>query len=251
MAYTYRLEWSIGDERFYYYGVKYAKNCCPSELGTTYFSSSKHVKDFIQIHGNPCVAEVDRVFEIPDDAVAYEAKVLAENNAAENPNWLNRTNGHKHFFATHETAVASGLSQRGKKLTDDHKDKIRKTTTATWSDPELRAAQSKRIKGRKDTPEAIKNKKAAQGSPEGRLRNRQANLGKRRTPEQIENYKAAAQKRKDDPAYLEKLGASISLAWSKKPIVQCPYCDMKGKKGRNMTIYHFDNCKHKNSYRIR
>jgi hypothetical protein len=34
--------------------------------------------------------------------------------------------------------------------------------------------------------------------------------------------------------------------WDSKPIVTCPHCLTKGKKGHNMNRFHFDNCKRKN-----
>lgn len=47
------------------------------------------------------------------------------------------------------------------------------------------------------------------------------------------------------------MGASYSIERKEKmkaanklrPLVTCPHCGLEGKKHRNMTIYHFDNCK--------
>jgi len=45
IPYTYLIGWTSTNK--YYYGVRFAKNCNPSELFITYFTSSKHVKNYI------------------------------------------------------------------------------------------------------------------------------------------------------------------------------------------------------------
>ena len=53
--YTYLLGWS--EHNTWYYGVRYAKGCHPSDIWKKYFTSSKHVKNFVKMHGDPDVIE--------------------------------------------------------------------------------------------------------------------------------------------------------------------------------------------------
>lgn len=48
--YTYLVGWSQLNK--FYYGVRFAKNCTPSDLFTTYFTSSSIVKQYILDYGN-------------------------------------------------------------------------------------------------------------------------------------------------------------------------------------------------------
>lgn len=51
IPYTYLIGWS--NQNKWYYGVRTAKNCHPGDLWTTYFTSSKYVKQFITQYGEP------------------------------------------------------------------------------------------------------------------------------------------------------------------------------------------------------
>lgn len=53
--YTYHIAWTSIDK--HYYGVRYAKNCHPSDLWQTYFTSSKHVKNTRERYGEPDIIE--------------------------------------------------------------------------------------------------------------------------------------------------------------------------------------------------
>jgi hypothetical protein len=53
--YTYLIGWSSTNK--FYYGVRYAKKCNPSELFISYFTSSKHVKSYMKKHGNPDIIQ--------------------------------------------------------------------------------------------------------------------------------------------------------------------------------------------------
>jgi len=61
----------------WYYGVRFAKNCHPSDLWTTYFTSSKTVKTIIQNEGsNSFTFEIRKVFSCSESAKRWEARVL-------------------------------------------------------------------------------------------------------------------------------------------------------------------------------
>lgn len=90
IPYTYLIGWTSTDK--YYYGVRFAKNCNPSELFIKYFTSSKHVKDYIKKHGKPDIIQIRKTFKEVKDAIQWENKVLRRMNLKENTKFLNATN---------------------------------------------------------------------------------------------------------------------------------------------------------------
>jgi len=90
MPFTYFLTWTSLDK--HYYGVRYAQGCQPSDLMTTYFTSSNHVKRFIESYGLPDKVEVDRVFDTIDEARSWETAQLIALDAVKSHRFLNRTN---------------------------------------------------------------------------------------------------------------------------------------------------------------
>ena len=85
--YTYLIGWS--DHNKYYYGVRYAKDCHPSDLWSSYFTSSKYVKAFRKQHGEPDVIQVRKVFDHQKSALLWEEKVLRKMNVNNNDKFLN------------------------------------------------------------------------------------------------------------------------------------------------------------------
>lgn len=107
--YTYLIGWSRLNT--WYYGVRYAlktkclyeSGCHPDDLWVTYFSSSKHVKRFVDLHGDPDIIEVRKKFpassktpsnneinELASRALLWEEVVLTRIDAVNNPSWLNK-----------------------------------------------------------------------------------------------------------------------------------------------------------------
>jgi hypothetical protein len=78
-----------------YYGVRYAKNCHPSDLFVTYFTSSKYVADYIKEHGLPDIIEIRKTFTCENrvkKAKKHEHKVLSKINAGYRDDYLNKSN---------------------------------------------------------------------------------------------------------------------------------------------------------------
>ncbi len=89
IPYTYLIGWS--KLNVWYYGVRYAKNCNPSELWKTYFTSSKHVQTFRKLNGEPDIIIPRKIFNNKYKARKWETKVLQRMKVLENKNkWLNR-----------------------------------------------------------------------------------------------------------------------------------------------------------------
>lgn len=89
VPYTYLIGWTKEDK--WYYGVRYAKDCHPSDLWNPYTTSSKHVDNFMKKHGDPDIIEVRRTFASIEDAQNWESKVLKRLGAVKLKKWLNYT----------------------------------------------------------------------------------------------------------------------------------------------------------------
>src|ERR1035437_6994954 len=88
--YTYYLEWTTGMK---YYGVQYWKRCKPSDLWNPYKTSSKYVKNYILIYGDPIIIEVRKVFTGESriiNALAWEQRVLKRIGAKSRSDYLNK-----------------------------------------------------------------------------------------------------------------------------------------------------------------
>lgn len=89
--YTYLIGWSKHQK--FYYGRRTSKSCHPSELWKSYFTSSRHVKEFRKKFGDPDIIQIRRAFNTPRKARIWEDKVLRRLDAAKNPKFLNKRNG--------------------------------------------------------------------------------------------------------------------------------------------------------------
>ena len=89
MAYTYLIGWSKHDK--YYYGVRYSKDCHPSDLWVKYFTSSKYVKLFVKKNGKPDIIQIRKIFDDTTKARLWETKVLKRMNVVKDDRWLNKT----------------------------------------------------------------------------------------------------------------------------------------------------------------
>lgn len=99
--YTYLIGWKELNK--WYYGVRFAKDCHPTEFWVSYHTSSKDVKVFREQFGEPDVVEIRRVFEprpntyTSDDARLWEHKVLRRIKAVRKKEWVNKGNGGVEF----------------------------------------------------------------------------------------------------------------------------------------------------------
>lgn len=91
VPYTYIIGWS--QTNTYYYGVRYAAHCNPSDLWVSYYTSSKYVKEYRELNGEPDIIQVRKTFKDINDARSWEEKVLKRINAAGRPDFLNKANG--------------------------------------------------------------------------------------------------------------------------------------------------------------
>lgn len=92
--YIYRIGWSKTGMN--YVGARWAKNCHPSDLFVTYFTSSKYVTDYIKEHGMPDIVEVIETFVGEDRCQKVrlsEANELVRLDAVNRNDYLNKHDG--------------------------------------------------------------------------------------------------------------------------------------------------------------
>lgn len=94
--YTYHIAWTSIDK--HYYGVRYAKGCNPNDLWSSYFTSSKEVKKYRELYGEPDVIEVRKVFTDAYSAKSWECRVLRKLNVLRSYRWLNANIGGEQFI---------------------------------------------------------------------------------------------------------------------------------------------------------
>lgn len=88
--YTYLIGWS--KLNWWYYGVRFAKDCHPSDLWVLYFTSSKQVSIIRDMYGEPDIIQIRRTFIDSNKARSWETKVLKRMNVINDSKWLNKTN---------------------------------------------------------------------------------------------------------------------------------------------------------------
>lgn len=148
--YTYLVGWSQLNK--FYYGVRFAKNCTPLDLFTTYFTSSSIVKQYILDYGNPDIIQIRRTFKCAEDARKWETKVLTRMQAHKHPKFLNQTNNRAIFLTEEMKKKAKDTLYRngqhplkGIPKTQSAKEKISKKAKQRMAKQETRDHLSKII----------------------------------------------------------------------------------------------------------
>jgi len=126
MAYTYLIGWSKYNK--FYYGVRFSKNCRPEELWVSYFTSSKHVKNFAKINGDPDIIQVRKIFDDANKARNWEEKVLKRMKVIEKDIWINKSNN-KSIDLEFSIHFGENNGMFGKKHSEETKCKMRRKFT--------------------------------------------------------------------------------------------------------------------------
>jgi hypothetical protein len=137
IPYTYLIGWTKHNK--FYYGVRFAKNCNPNELWKKYFTSSKHVANFVSIHGNPDIIQIRKTFNCPEKARAWEHKVLRRIKAVSKNKFLNKTdncsikNSEQHYIhlSKHNSIVQKGKSKNFSKKDLQRRSKLQSNLNKT------------------------------------------------------------------------------------------------------------------------
>lgn len=110
--YTYLIGWSAHNK--WYYGVRYAKNCNPTDLWVKYFTSSKRVKELRTQYGEPDVIQIRKTFKDASSAKFWEDRVLRRMKVHINEHWINiRKDTFAGVIFTDEMRKKNGDAHRG------------------------------------------------------------------------------------------------------------------------------------------
>lgn len=118
IPYTYLIGWS--NKNLWYYGVRYAHSCDPSDLWVKYKTSSRYVKECTNLYGDPDVIEVRRTFTTKVAAKNWEDVVLRRLNAVYDDKWLNKANlnSFKSVIMTDEIKENISLAKKSSKTSN-------------------------------------------------------------------------------------------------------------------------------------
>ena len=102
-----------------YYGSSFANNkwkvAHPSQLWTTYFTSSKIIKGLINEYGvDSFEVSIRRCFDSKEKTILWENRILKKFNAAHNPMWFNKSNGSVKFICPHHSAESKKQMSKNK-----------------------------------------------------------------------------------------------------------------------------------------
>ncbi len=216
--YLYHLCWSLTDK--HYIGIEYKQSntiANPDNLWVTYFTSSNHVAKYIEEHGQPDIIQVRKTFNIKQDAVDYETKLLRKLKARKNDKLLNVSEGASGFRGCDvmTDALKDNLSvkRKGKVACKDSNGNSIVVDKCTFDD-------DKTLKGiRFNTKDSIETKIKKSHSRKKYLET---------------NAEHDKSRRKNCSNAIKNLN-SMDL--------QCPYCDKAGKNLGSMKRWHFENCK--------
>lgn len=156
--YLYSLLWT--EHNIGYVGVRYAQGCHPSDLWTTYFTSSNYVKAFRETYGDPDCIDIIDTFLTCQEAIDAEYNHISTFELHMNSAFLNKNAGgcviwDDEMRAAHKLrmrrvlnrpATREKMSQKAKErcanpvLVRERADVIR----SYWQDPEWRAKQMAR-----------------------------------------------------------------------------------------------------------
>ena len=206
LPYTYLIGWST--HNIWYYGSRYAKNCHPSDLWTSYFTSSNYVVNMVKTYGEPDIIEIRKTFETASQAREWEHKVLRRLDVIHQDKWLNKTNNRAILLddAMKAKIRAKTQGRPGKPHTKETKEKLRqaKLGKEPWNKG-LICPQIKSMTGKKHTAESNE-------------KNRQAHLGKTQSAESNLKRSIAQKGRVFSEETREKLRQAALLREAKKKL---------------------------------
>ncbi len=152
VPFTYRIICPNGK---HYYGVRYAAGCQPTDLWTTYFTSSKEIKKLLTIFKpEEFIFEIRKIFIDIESAIFHEKRVLRK--VVGHAKWINkhvdgikfRNTGHSEETKQKISKSLSGLKQSpetiekrvskntGRLTSEESKEKIRQGNKEFWKDKE-------------------------------------------------------------------------------------------------------------------
>lgn len=161
----------------FYYGVRYANGCSPTDLWTTYFTSSKYVNELINTYGKDSfIYEIRKIFNNKQKARLWEHKVLKRISAVSRNDFLNKTDNISICPSACESMVGKTQSDKQKMIASEigKANLGRKASDATKKKISKALLNNKYRFGKKDSVESrLKKSKAKLGKPSNAIGNYQ------------------------------------------------------------------------------
>jgi len=134
IPFTYLIGWSAQNK--YYYGVRHKKGCSPNELWTIYFTSSKVVKKFRELHGEPDIIQIRQCFYDRDSAINWEHKTLkrivGNRHKYLNQNYHTKHSYHRLFNHGKEAKNKISAYMKGRPKSEKQKAKMSASRKKYW-----------------------------------------------------------------------------------------------------------------------
>jgi hypothetical protein len=249
IPYTYLIGWSKHQK--YYYGARWAKNCNPSDLWKTYFTSSKKVFEFRKEYGDPDIIQIRKTFATKDQVRLWEHKVLRRIGVKNNEKWLNITQSLGVDYEVHpllgrlrsretKTKISKSLiGKKDKEETRKKKSEIAKSRIGEKNGMFGKVGDKHPRYEKKHTEESKKimsEKKRGKNHP---------NYGKKR--HEHSKKMSGSNHFNYGKSLSENVKSKISESLLSKPKIKCKYCDFEHHIKAHLVRYHNENCKHKSS----
>lgn len=143
VSYTYLLKCTV--DNTFYYGVRFGKNCHPSDFWVKYETSSKEVKNKIQKYGKESfIFEIRKIFNDSNQARKWENRVLRRMKVIHRSDFMNKTNNIsiKPMFGENNPMTKPEVIEKFKLSRS-------KNSTRKPNSKEAYESSSKKLKGRK------------------------------------------------------------------------------------------------------
>ncbi|MFA6198912.1 MAG: NUMOD3 domain-containing DNA-binding protein [Bacteroidales bacterium] len=237
--YTYLIGWSTLNK--FYYGVQYGKKANPDNLWNIYFTSSKYVKEFRELYGEPDIIQIRKVFETKEQAIQWEFKVIQRMHIVQHNKWLNRSlNGQKFFNNGHteETKQKLSNSLQGHVISEETKQKLSNSLQGHVISEETKKKIGEGNRGKIVSEES---RKKMSKTRKGKIRTQEHSdaivLGLKNSNKNkgINNWKFGK-------PWDEETKQRISESNKNQQKFECPHCKGMYIKS-NFNRWHNDNCK--------
>lgn len=258
IPYTYLIGWTLYNK--FYYGVRFSKDCHPSDLFVKYFTSSKSVFEMMHMYGPPDIIQVRKTFSNGEQARQWEHKVLIRLKAVERNDFLNRSDN---LFPFCKSNILKGDNRTDsqKKASTEHRNvmagkisKKRKPITILGKEYQSINQAIKMLNISTSLMYYIINNDVSMHNTVDEIKQavwtcRSEKLKKCRHSDETRERISNSLKGKKSPREgakvtdITKQRLSDSLTGKKPKIVICPHCNKSG--GANtMKRWHFDKCKY-------
>lgn len=112
MSYIYAIGWT--ELNAWYLGARWKKGCDPTDLWSTYFTSSDHVSRLRDEFGEPDVFEIIATGD-EETVRELEAEIISHFRLHRHPRWLNRNTGKGKYSTAPHSATARAKMSAAKK----------------------------------------------------------------------------------------------------------------------------------------